>query len=400
MKKANNLVLLLILVSFQLTLFSQNGNVQSFIKISQTQANFPITLLNGANFGHALACIGDLNNDGIQDVAISSVNGSDDGTLYISFLDSGGTVNSIVEIKQGLFGLPTNQTYEMDWFGYSVDTIGDLNQDGVIDLVVGLPNIVGGNAKGFVFILFMNDDGTVNSFKILGENLNGFNENLTDTYFGSSVAGLGDLDFDGIYDIVVGGPGKDNDNGAIWILYLNIDGTLKSKIRIDKNTPLISSYFLQSSSSIINFGSSIESLGDLDKDGVIDIIVGSANYSTIYGFGSAAILFLNANGSIKELNAIQPGVTNFNDTLNPVLGFGKSISNIGDVNGDEISDLAFTSPVYSESQCTQCGAVWIVMMDSVGSVKGYQRISDSLGSFSGNLAYNDYFGGASSGIGD
>ena len=394
-------ILFIIVISVITYSNAQYGTVNSFTKISQTQVDFPITLLDGAQFGQAVTCIGDLNNDGIQDLAIGSEDGTYDGKIYITFLDSNGTVNSMVEIKQGLYGLPDNQSgYYMQYFGISVDTIGDLNNDGVVDLIVGMPYISGGNSKGFVFILFMNSDGTVNSHKIIGENMSGFIENLTDTQFGYSVAGIGDLDQDGVYDIAVGGIYKDNGHGAIWILFLNSDGTIKNKTRIDKNAALISNYFNQAGSGSFWFGSSIAFLGDLDKDGVSDISVGSIQYHTNYGTGSTAILFLNSNGTIKDLKPIHPGIQNFGDTLNTIFTFGGSIANIGDVNGDNVIDLAITAPFQSESQCNLCGATWIVMLDSLGNIEDYQRISDSLGSFSGNLDPNDVFGGASSGIGD
>lgn len=396
----NRFLFLLTCLTMSLPAMAQNGTVNSFVKISQTQAGFPITLNNGDNFGQAVTCIGDLNQDGTNDLAITQENGTYDGIVYITFLDSNGFVSSFVEIKQGLFGLPTNQDYNMKYFGISVDTIGDLNHDGIVDLIVGMPYISGGNEKGYVFILFMNINGTVNSYTMIGENLNGFNEGLSYTKFGKSVAGIGDINSDGYYDIAVGGTEKDNGAGAIWILNLNMNGSVIGKTRLDKNTPALLTYFNLSSSTAYSFGTSITYLGDLDNDNSSDICVGSINFSHDYGDGSAAIIFLNANGTIKDFKPIHPGLSNFNDTINPVSGFGKSITSINDINGDQISDIAISSPWYSDSQCSQCGAVWILMLDTLGDVIDYQRISDSDGNFSGHLSSNDLFGGSMSGIGD
>lgn len=403
------LLITLIIISCSCILYAQHATVKSFTKISQTQGNLPITLQDGDHFGSSITYIGDLNSDGTSDIASGTFDGTNNGRLHIIFLNNNGTVKSISEIKEGQSGLPVNQPGDMHFFGYSVDTIGDLDQDGVIDIVVGVPYIVGGNSKGFVYLLFMNSDGTIKSHKVIGENLNGFSDNLTDTHFGLSVAGIGDLNNDGIFDIAVGGTKKDNYKGAIWLLFLNSDGTVKSQKRIDNSNPTLANYFNQSQSSLIKFGTSVAFLGDIDNDGASDIAVGSVEYQTNTGMGSTAILFLNSNGTIKTLKAIDQGTTNFSDTLlnyydtlNPFVNtlFGFSITNLGDINGDFNTDIAISAPYFGESQCNKCGAVGIFMLDSLGNIKDYQRISDSLGNFSGHLNPTDGFGSALSGIGD
>ena len=53
--------------------------------------------------------------------------------------------------------------------------------------------------------------------------------------FGTSVALLGDLDGDGVDDLAVGASRDDDggeDRGAVWILFLNTDGTVKSHQKI------------------------------------------------------------------------------------------------------------------------------------------------------------------------
>ncbi|MCF8372906.1 MAG: T9SS type A sorting domain-containing protein [Bacteroidales bacterium] len=235
---------------------------------------------------------------------------------------------------------------------------------------------------------------------IIGENLNGFNEGLSDTKFGYSVAGIGDIDNDGHFDVAVGGTKKDNDSGAVWILFLNSDGSVKSKTRIDKTNSILSSYFNQSLSTTISFGRSLALLTDIDQDGVNEIAVGCSGYETIYGKGSIAVLFLESNGAVQEYKAIHPGIPTFDDTANYFTSFGYSIASIGDINGDQFNDIVVTTPAYNDPQCQQCGAAWIVMLDSLADIVDYQRISDSLGNFAGILGYDDFFGGASTGIGD
>jgi len=66
------------------------------------------------------------------------------------------------KISDNSGGLEVNFNNE-DWFGYSVEGIGDLNGDGVNDVAVGsLKDDDGGYNKGAVYILFLNEDGSVN----------------------------------------------------------------------------------------------------------------------------------------------------------------------------------------------------------------------------------------------
>ena len=136
-------------------------------------------------------------------------------------------------------------------FGYDVNLIGDLNGDGVNDIAVGahgdddsklyIPVSLGGegsSSKGAVYILFLNSDGTVKSEQKISEKYGDFNRQLNDILqqndvFGFSVSKIEDLNGDGVNDIAVGAPYTDTneelqDTGAIHILFLNSDGTVKS----------------------------------------------------------------------------------------------------------------------------------------------------------------------------
>ncbi|RLD65937.1 MAG: hypothetical protein DRI84_05860 [Bacteroidetes bacterium] len=404
------IIIISILFLVQSQSLAQNGTVKSFYKISQTQGNIPITLSHA--FGASSTCIGDINNDGVKDFAIGEIDGVNDGKLHIIFMNVNGSVKSVTTIKSGQSGLPSSFTLpnlDLNNFGMSVDTIGDIDGDGVVDLVTGIEDYHNGTYKGYVFILFMNTDGTIKSYTPIGENISGFVGSLSQTSFGFSVAGIGDLNNDGINDLAVGGYKKDNNKGAVWILFLNSDGTVKSQNLIDKNNIAISNYFSQSLFPNPKFGYSISKLGDLNKDGNVDILVSSIQYKFISGLGSTAILFLNSDGSIQSIKPIDIGTPNFTDTLlcyqdslNPynVPIYGSSVMSMGDLNGDFNTDIAISAPRFSDSLCTKCGAVGIFFLDSLGNILSYQRISKGNGNFNANLNQNDDFGGSLSGIGD
>jgi len=124
-----------------------------------------------------------------------------------------------------------------DWFGSSVAAIGDLDQDGIVDMAVGAETDAdGGAGRGAVWLLFLRRDGTVRSHQKISDTQGGFDGVLDESArFGTSVAAMGDLDQDGIVDMAVGANRNDDgglDRGAVWLLFLRRDGTVRSHQKI------------------------------------------------------------------------------------------------------------------------------------------------------------------------
>lgn len=91
--------------------------------------------------------------------------------------------------------------------------------------------------------------------------------------FGPSVTSIGDLDGDGVIDIAVGAMHDDGgvNSGAVWILWLNSNGTVKGYHKISNTAGGFSREVQEGD----QFGISVSSLGDLDGDGVVDLAVGA-----------------------------------------------------------------------------------------------------------------------------
>jgi len=308
---------------------NKDGTVKSHQKISATEGNFVNVIKSGDCFGNAVTSIGDLDGDGITDLAVGAHDNYSPGTkaehvgaVHILFLNKDGTVKSSQKISdtEGNFGVIKAN----DSFGVSVANIGDFDGDGVTDLVVGAyGDSDDGFETGAIYILFLNKDGTVKSHQKTSASEGSFKGNLNNgDLFGSEVISIGDLDGDGITDLAVGAYGDDDvpffhslifrhanpDKGAIYILFLNKDGTVKSHQKISASE----GSFKGNLNNGDLFGFSVANIGDLNGDGINDVIVGapydddtSLFHSLIQRYdktdkGAIYILFLNKDGTVKS----------------------------------------------------------------------------------------------------
>ena len=376
--------------------------VKNHLKITETQGGFTGNLDSSDFFGDSVSNLGDLDGDGVTDIAVGARNdddgGANHGAIWILFLNNNGTIKVHQKISDTQGGF-TGDINSSDSFGSSVSNLGDLDGDSVTDIAVGAClDDDGGANHGAIWILFLNNNGTVKSHQKISDTQGGFTGTLDDDAFGKSVTDIGDLDGDGVTDIAVGahwdddGQWGNSDTGAVWILFLRSNGTVKSQQKISP----ISGGFNGTLNNGDYFGWSISNLGDLDGDGVTDIAMGAlqdddggANHGAIW------ILFLNNNGTVKSHQKISDTQGGFTGTLDDG-SFGYSVSDAGDLDGDGITDIAVGAPCHRANR----GAVWILFLNSNGTVKSHQKISDVTGGFNGTLNNGDFFGCSVSSIGD
>ena len=160
----NLMIISLIFLVFILSSLSVFADfVKDDVKISDGLAGFYPDGLNGSdNFGWSVANIGDLDGDGVVDLAVGAYRDENsersEGALYILFMNQNGSVESNVKISDGLGGFNPDGLDGSDFFGYSVGNMGDLDGDGVQDLAVGAyydENAQSG--EGALYILTLGD---------------------------------------------------------------------------------------------------------------------------------------------------------------------------------------------------------------------------------------------------
>ena len=387
------------------------GQVIADVGIADGRAGFVGPRLQGIDLGCAVAALGDLDGDGVTELAVGSKHDGgtfsdplwSSGSIWILFLARDGSVKAqqkISALEGGLVGpLHVNNR-----FGSALASLGDLDGDGVPDVAVGAENdglqSTSQEGKGAVFILFLNADGTVKAEQKIAEGVGGFTGPLgMDDNFGNALDTLGDLDGDGVLDLVVGAFNSNDgssDRGAVWILFLHADGTVKAQQKISST----SGGFTGQLKGGDRFGAGVGGMGDLDADGIADLCVGATGDDDGAGTtGACWMLFLNADGTVKSHLKIGATYPDFPVTLGAGDIFGSSVHALADLDGDGFTEVAIGASSDDDAG-TNAGSVWILFLGPGGALHGMQKINGLEGGFGGSLAESSEFGAAVCALGD
>lgn len=330
--------------------------------------------------------VGDFNGDGIDDLAVGAPTADTDGTqageVYLLFGRSTGfaplfDVNSLLTVNggDGSLGVVLRGFSSSDRFGASIANAGDLNSDGITDLAVGAPAADGvfpAFFAGRVYVFYGQTDPLPAEFQandLLPNGNNGIAGFFLDgeTFFdaaGSAVAGLGDVNGDGVADLGIGAPGTGaTGQGAVYVLYGHT-----SVQQTDTPFPLVTSlgslreanggdgtagFVLNGATSNDFVGSVLASLGDLNGDGLGDYAIGAPNADgEATGAGAAYILYGSTTPAPAErqLDFLFPS-RGGNGTEGFVIrgavagdAVGTSVLVAGDLNNDGTRDFAVGAP--------------------------------------------------------
>ncbi|NEQ69558.1 MAG: hypothetical protein F6K21_29525 [Symploca sp. SIO2D2] len=256
--------------------------------------------------------------------------------------------NSVSNLSDlnGSNGFILNGINASDWSGHSVSIAGDINGDGIDDLIIGAPGERFSNHQGKSYVVFGSSDGFSPNFDFSNlDGTNGFIFNGSDDLLGWSVSGAGDVNDDGIDDLIIGARWADSNernSGQSYVVFGSNEGF---RDRLDPYDLYYNSngFILNGINAFDNSGNSVSNAGDVNGDGIDDLIIGAsgADPNGNMSAGQSYVVFGSSNGFSPnfELSSLD-GSNGF--ILNGINAFdrsGSSVSSAGDINGDGIDDL-------------------------------------------------------------
>ncbi len=369
-----------------------SGTVVRLASAARSDWSISAAYLN-ASFGKSVATAGDVNGDGYSDIIVAA--GGKDGSLAEIQLFTGGR-----DATEENASWSKASNLEGVQFGFSVASAGDVNGDGLSDIIVGAPYYDNGQIdEGGVFIYQGTETGPQPSSYYWKKEAD-----LAGALFGYSVASAGDVDRDGYDDVIVGAPGWDPGGGA-WVyrgssagmigapywhktstqadalfgysvagagdtngdgfadviigapmMENDVDDDGEGMAYVYRGTPSgidLTPYFSKDADKAgAHFGWSVASAGDVNRDGRADLIIGAPDYTGAYAAQGGAYVYI----SLADKIYTTPIWYQLGSQANA--HFGHSVATAGDVNNDGYSDVIVGAPDYSDGQSGE-GGVWV-----------------------------------------
>ncbi|MCK6501885.1 hypothetical protein L6R53_00530 [Myxococcota bacterium] len=336
----------------------------------------------GDRAGGAVGAGGDLDGDGLNDVVIGA--SWHNGTLLEDVVAVGAAYVAYGPIT-GTYNLSTAEgkiegAADQDRLGSSVSIIGDVDDDGYDDVLIGAFGVDTGGYAGGASYLFNGPIADVISADSATATLVG---ELANDRSGSAVAG-GDFDGDNRADFLIGAYENDglaSSAGAVYLVYGPATGTIDLSFADARILGAMAGDWA---------GFSVANAGDVNGDGEDDILIGApfAHPDEAY-VGAAYVVYGppdDGDSSLEDADRVYTGI-------NPGDRAGYSVAGAGDINNDGRSDILVGAP-NNDSGAEESGAAYLVSGNASSAT-----LTAALATFVGEDA-DDHVGSAVDGAGD
>jgi len=345
-------------------------------------------VINGSSPGDEIGNVraaGDFNGDGIDDILIGARRTdpgglTNAGSAYIVFGKNTGVAGPFDPVLtlsglSGTNGFVLTGINAYDGAGWTVSTAGDVNGDGIDDVIIGAtaadPN---GQSSGQSYVVF-GTTAVIAGVSLPLSSLNGTNgfaiNGVTDSDRAGYVSEAGDLNADGFDDIVIGARGRDP-AGRIYAgeTYVVFGGPAVGSSGVIELSSLngTNGFRMEGIDAGDQCGQSVAAAGDVNGDGIDDLLIGAfrASQEGQAGAGESYVVFgkpgIGASGLV-DLSSLN-GTTGI--VIKGVLGdtfSGLPVASAGDVNADGINDILIAARQTNAPGAPdqfQAGAVYVI----------------------------------------
>jgi hypothetical protein len=364
--------------------------------------------------GFSVSDAGDVNGDGLADVVVGVPyadpnDQSRSGAAYLIYGKADGTAVDLNDVAAGNGGFAITGANVGDAAGWQVSGGGDINGDGLSDIVLGASFASVGDQfiAGKSYVIFGKTDTATVDLNDITAGKGGFVMNGIDfaDRAGFSVSDAGDVNGDGLNDLIVGAYAAEYNNftsaGEAYLVFGKTDGT---PVELREVAAGNGGFIIEGTSAFDKLGNAVSSAGDLNGDGFDDLMIAAFEGDVTDSSNAGEIYIIFGKTETTPVNVADISVGNGGFSINGINAFdkaGTSVKNVGDVNGDGVADIIVGAPGVDVGTQLDAGAAYIIFGKTDTTAINLAEIAAGIGGFiiNGNNAY-DAAGTSVSGAGD